>query len=493
MNKNIMLFLLVSFFLVNCGSSSSEEQIEEIEIEKKPIIDIVKEEEGNVIDFKDVVIEIEKTVSIKILNTGDEILKISSIKLPNGFSSDWSSADINPNNEKILVITFLPEEIKEYSGEIVVNSNASNTISNYSIQGNGISSIYEGDVKLLSQEEVDNFGARGFTEINGSLNIGDPHGTNGYSFPYDVVNLEPLNNIKSIKDFNVSNTTLKSFIGMGNTIFEGSLLVFNNESLENLEGLSTKSILKGVNIQRNISLTSISVLNNVEEISYLLLSNNEKLLNLNGLNNLKTVTNNVSISGNLLIENLDELNSLVFVGGTLTISYNEALYSFCGIKPLLSSNGLKGTFYTRVFNRYNPNSGLILRDNDCLKEVPLDEYNGELRISGQSQLDRFLSKGYVKFDGSLILDFDNIDLEDLTKFNSLTSIKKLTIMDSKLSSLNGLENVKYVVELTFWRNSQLSNYCALSNEALNNVGSFSISDNLYNPNVSDLINGDCKQ
>ena len=62
--------------------------------------------------------------TLEITNPGDSTLSISSIGLPEGFSSDWQTNTIAPGSSRDLVITFAPTELIRYEGRLRIRSNA---------------------------------------------------------------------------------------------------------------------------------------------------------------------------------------------------------------------------------------------------------------------------------------------------------------------------------------------------------------------------------
>jgi hypothetical protein len=172
--------------------------------------------------------------------------------------------------------------------------------------------IFNGDVYLKNQQEVNNFGSFGYTKITGDLLI------------------EPTIPI----------------------------------AFSNLAGLSSLTSIGGAfYLSKTIGLHDLSDLNNLVSIgSDLSLSYNQGLTTL-GLEKLTTVSGNIKITLNDDLENLNGLEQLVANGGkpNLTIWSNEKLDNFCGIKPLLSNfNGI----LSMLRNLYNPTQQEIV-NGDC--------------------------------------------------------------------------------------------------------------------------------
>ncbi|MFK8285373.1 Ig-like domain-containing protein [Capnocytophaga canis] len=62
--------------------------------------------------------------TLKVHNTGDATLEVTSISLPNGFSANSTSFSVAPNGSRDVQISFYSNNAGTYSGNITVNSNA---------------------------------------------------------------------------------------------------------------------------------------------------------------------------------------------------------------------------------------------------------------------------------------------------------------------------------------------------------------------------------
>jgi hypothetical protein len=90
--------------------------------------------------FGNVMVNSSKQATLKIRNTGNASMEVTSITLPSGFSKNWSGGTIGIGDYKDVVITFTPTSAKDYSGNIVVNSNATSGTGSIPVSGTGINS-----------------------------------------------------------------------------------------------------------------------------------------------------------------------------------------------------------------------------------------------------------------------------------------------------------------------------------------------------------------
>jgi len=76
------------------------------------------------------------TKTLIVSNTSNTALVVSNLDLPVGFTANWTSGTIAVGAYQEVIITFVPTEIKTYSGMIVVNANAG--IESIAVTGTGI-------------------------------------------------------------------------------------------------------------------------------------------------------------------------------------------------------------------------------------------------------------------------------------------------------------------------------------------------------------------
>ncbi|MEP2026634.1 MAG: hypothetical protein ABJH98_02170 [Reichenbachiella sp.] len=172
--------------------------------------------------------------------------------------------------------------------------------------------IYEGEVNLLTQEDVDEFGSEGYTRIAGNLNIGifiEP--------TTEIINIDALSSLRVVDD---------------------NLRISSNINLKNIDGLE-----------------------NLKSVGWsLIILDNASLENVSGLKSLSFVRNDFDISGNTLITSLDGLqnwNSKT-TGLDIFINSNSNLTIFCALEGILRNNELSELYISG--NPYNPTRQKIL-------------------------------------------------------------------------------------------------------------------------------------
>ncbi len=239
--------------------------------------------------------------------------------------------------------------------------------------------VYQGDLILRSQADVNAYGAQGYNIINGYLNIGDRSSDDQPIIPSDITDLSPLSSIIQVtKQIEIqSNPLLTSFSGLGNLVSVAGIIINSNEnitSLNGLQGITTitdapfptgQVILNGgvISIFDNPSLTSMTALGNItpQRLQSISIYDN----GITSLNGLESIT---SVSG-LNIVNNDALTSLAALEGLLTIENgiyiagNENLTNYCILQTPLQNNPSLPIFNV-LNNQFNPTQQNII-DGNC--------------------------------------------------------------------------------------------------------------------------------
>jgi hypothetical protein len=271
------------------------------------------------------------------------------------------------------------------------------------------SNIFDGQVILRTQQEVDDFVAEQYTEITNWLIIGREEVTSditdlgglqtlvsvtgslliGYNFELET--LQGLNNISS--ELNAiamaDNPLLSNIDGLsGIPKIDSYINIVNNDSLTSLDALSNLThVLTAVNvvIDENDNLIDIDGLLNLD-LYVLLVRYNDALDNLDVLSSEDTSLGWVSIRGNPSLTdfsklssiqscssfdfsegnatNLDFLSGLTAVNSDLIIALNPNLSDFCGLNALVNA-GLNGTYAVSA-NAYNPTYQDLV-DGNCVQ------------------------------------------------------------------------------------------------------------------------------
>lgn len=334
--------------------------------------------------------------------------------------------------------------------------------------------IFNGDLRLSTQQEVNDFMTFSFTDINGNLIIGDE---GNYT---DITDLSPLASIVSIsEDLKIiGNENLQSLTDMNNITHVGnSLRIENNPSLTSLQGFTNLTTLESLHIIENNALTSLAGCENFTSITNVNIADNDALTSLTGFSNTINIQLLLNIIGNDALTSLQGIDTFNLTSqNDLWISNNSSLTSLQGIESINAVRFLR------------------IQNNNALSSLA---YLGNL---------------------TSVLDIDINDNDALTNLEGLGQLQARSLLVSNndaLVSLNGIENIT-ITGSTFslvnigvrqWEgdcggyidgpNPNLTNLCALTsvliNSNWNNNYCVVINNNAYNPTPQDIIDGNCSQ
>jgi len=363
--------------------------------------------------------------------------------------------------------------------------------------------VFSGDVELLTQQEIDNFGLLGFNAIDGNIVIGSTSSNNT-----SITNLNALNSLENVT---------------------GNLYIAGCDNLSTLEGLNNLySVIGKFSLFNNPNLSSLLGVSNLNVVGIgIYIINNDSLVTLTGLDSILGYNGAIQISNNLMLESLEGLpviNELNHDNGTIAlhIMENNSLINLEGLNslsqvigslnildnPVLDSIGLSNLVAINVNpNNPNPTGQLYINGNDSLNSLngltSLISVGGQFNFSQNNSLTSLEGLENLNNVGGNLVVYMNDSLNSLAALGNVTSASDLTIYNNDmLSTLTGLENLGVVNDVYIGINSSgtnvsndiLSDFCALTNLFTNGTyGNVQIANNAYNPTVQNIIDGNCAQ
>jgi len=367
-----------------------------------------------------------------------------------------------------------------------------NEISFITLESDAVSKVYEGDVILSNQQEVDEFGSEGYTEINGFLKFGP-----------EIENVRKLQGLQIIQGdldlrFLKNLTTLEGlddlvFVGEDLTIAYCDVLddltalgniqevvnyfsIHSNVSLTELPSFTEFKKTTGLEITSNNSLISINGFNSLEELDNLVISSNSELKSIISLNNIESLIS-LAIIDNFSLEQLDSFNNLSIVSGAFPSAARDLL--------ILRNQNLKLIEGFEVLDEVV--NDLIIKENSSLTEIKtfrsLSRVGNEINIFDNERLLTVNTFSNLQSCSSLFLS-SNASLTEINNFDELLSIsERLVILENinleRIDSFNNLTTVG-----TFW---------VTNNDVLNSFEGFSTLNEIQNdlilgssPNLSDF-------
>ncbi len=318
--------------------------------------------------------------------------------------------------------------------------------------------IIQGDLIIGSQtESTDIF------DLSNLLNLKEVEGHLIIANNDSLENMQGLNSLERIgADLNIwKNGSLKSFEGLENLIEIGNRFALQeNTSLQSFDGLSSlKEVLGSFQLVSefggvgNNSLLSLSGLESLEKVGgFLRIHGMDALMNLSALENLGQIDGDLILENNDLLSDLTALENLTELGGDLWISGNSNMEDLVGFEGL---SKIKGDLYVRGNEKLGSFTGL---DN-------IEEVSGSVTVAYNSELEDFSGlNALVKIGGIFSLDMNGA-LIDFTGLDNLTQVgAQLDISNnSSLQALSGLENLVQIGgNISVFGNSELEVCCVLN-------------------------------
>lgn len=261
------------------------------------------------------------------------------------------------------------------------------------------------------------------------------------------------------------------------TEVEGSVIINPTEVI-----VPTRTSFQDVNLLKNLVKVGKSLT---------IYDNKGLIADYSGLENLKTVGSNISISGsvkNLLFKKLKNVNSISLREHSLlsNITFPEL--------ETVSSIFVSGRIYQ---------TNAVIKDIQFpkLTNVDIFEYTSE----EYSNFDYVMIKDnsfqfpLLKTIKQLIFRHSNEMLStgravSFAYFSNVTSIESFEVHGVGNTNLNGLEKAK-IDSISITKNTKLVDLCAISQATINalTADKYSVSENGYNPTLQDLKDGKCKK
>ncbi|HFA50018.1 MAG TPA: hypothetical protein ENJ95_13500 [Bacteroidetes bacterium] len=303
-----------------------------------------------------------------------------------------------------------------------------------------VTSACSGNIVLNSQAKVNTFG--NCEVIDGNLAI----------IGEDITDLSPLSSLIEVKgSLNIwSNSNLTNLEGLNNLSSVGGLTIRSNPLLENLLPLSNLSSdeLDFLFLKKNNALLDLEGLEGVTGVSRLIIEGNTNLLTLKGLNNLSISRGDLVISENPSLLNLNDLNSLLTVNDDFVVHKNDALLDLKGVEGITGANFLRITQNANLQTLEGLNNLSFVENRLDVTDNP-----SLLNLNGLNNLNSV---------GSVFGIQRNAALADISALAQLNSSRELIIFyNHSLTNLSGLENLSQLENLTISNNQILNNCCGI--------------------------------
>lgn len=304
-----------------------------------------------------------------------------------------------------------PDEIELLNDGIDQNCDLSDTV------GSCEELVFYGDYTIIGPAEFDQL--RGYTHITGSLIIDGTTLTtlkglecltrvDGSLVVSNNEGLEDLKGLRNVShvggDFHIlNNDALAGFGGRFNLAHVGqSLKIIGNLTLVDMGVLGQAAdIGEDLVIQYNESLKNLDAAQIIVSVANsIIIDNNSALVSLSGLSrffdNQKTVNGSLTISRNNQLTGLNGLESLETIGASLTIRYNmllpdiQHLSNLASIGENLNVSNNQKLSDLHGLNQLHTVKSIIVRDNGSLQNLfgasSLETLSGDITIQNNSSL-----------------------------------------------------------------------------------------------------------
>ena len=247
--------------------------------------------------------------------------------------------------------------------------------------------IFNGNIQLETQEQINEFGANGYQEINGNLTIID-----GPSFD-NTVDLSPLNSILIVTgSLNISGLsnleTIELQVTEVGTLFivivdsetvsfpaltkttSGFFRISDCPALRNMNFPNLETVFSRFQITDNVGIRNLDGFPSLTNIgqnsssstgvdSELSVSGNPFLQSISGLSNVTSDIISLQIESNDMLTSLNGLENARF-NRAISIIFNNILTDFCAIRTTVS-NGVEN--YDVAGNQFNPSNSDMMNNN----------------------------------------------------------------------------------------------------------------------------------
>lgn len=358
------------------------------------------------------------------------------------------------NKKFIIIINFL------LLITVLSCSNESNNSDPIQITECETNNITDEHFTLSSQERIDLFLENNYSEVGGIT----------VAFQADLSFLECIRKVGVLR---LNQNTFENLEGLSNLEEIGDLIIIDNSNLINLEGLGAVESLNSILVESCENIINLEGLESLVSLNgSLIIKDNPNLQNLNGLNNLTTTPEGVAylweFSDNPNLTNIEAINNL-------NTELSPAIW-------ILNCHNLEelGTFpnISTVTVFYIANNSKI----ESINCFPNSERANSINISNCTNLNNIsfpavTSLGYLAIRDNPILT--NINFMELTEFsNGGNGDFSMNIEDNySLATLNGFENLTYnnkIIHINVSTSSfenPLINICSLRNLFVEQINS----------------------
>ena len=445
------------------------------------------------------------------------------------------------NNENLIMANFPTLEIvgANLGTETQINNGIFEIHQCFNLLNPNFSSLttIKGALDIIQNENLQSLGFQNLTSVHRNIRINSNPALisiNGLALTGNVTsfsligsnvsNLGALSGITSIgtgtsgdliiKD----NPLLNSLSGLsGITQINKSLEINNNDSLLNLNGLNTLSILNYgyLSIMNNALLTEIDGLQNLISVGIsgndqgVLIINNAALTNLNGLSSMASLKGSLTLRNNPVLIDVSALNVTSYPLGTSSGFYldnNDSLQNLTGMFIQIM-NGQVQIFENELLQAIDftielPSviTSLLIDNNPALQNlsglVNITQINGNFsgfRVLNNDSLQNLNGLNFTSISGNYLFIKDNQSLMNIDGLASLLTVSNNVsleiINNTALENVDGLQNLVKAGRILIQSNPVLRNIDGLSSITQLTMSSETKLLSVYNNTILETLQG----
>lgn len=305
-----------------------------------------------------------------------------------------------------------------------------------------------GNLNFTTQQEVEEFGAKGYTKVSGYMYINN--------IDNKITDLTPFSSLRSVDNLNIKNIVSDSLFGLHNIETINSLWL-KNVTLESLSAFSKMTVMYLLNFD---NINTLKGLKNLKCVELLTVTNSSALKSLEGLESL-VEANTIQLL-DLNIENLDGLSSLKTVGSLYLSSKRLKLVHLESLLTLSTlSLYVESAYELKLPNLVMANEVTIVGSLKKVDLRKLERIDKKLTLQGLNLVDDF-SLPILKTVGDLSFNncnFKVVDWKNLEKITGNLTISSCndweTISMEGLTQIGGNIDISYCTSLKYLRNFSL--------------------------------------
>tara|TARA_R110002096_G_scaffold436018_1_gene665127 strand:- start:6090 stop:7580 length:1491 start_codon:yes stop_codon:yes gene_type:complete len=317
-----------------------------------------------------------------------------------------------------------------------------------------VSTVYEGNVYITNQTELEEFASYGYKKLDGHLKITGVDSLTSLMELNEVFTLEIFNTqLSSLEGLNKLKVTGED--AFNEEIKDSQIIIRNNNALGVLDGLNI-IVLDHLIIRNNVNLYNFCALKDVEISGFYNVEENWLNPTLNELKNTGTCQKEIYAN-----PNCKEAYTRKRFSGDITIATEQELIEFGNLKY----TDIEGTITVSGVNSLAPIENLIVIHELVIKNTELknlDDLKCLAIVNSLQLFDNPLLENLKGLSNTEISQPNVYFRDDIIEFENESGFLVISNNDA-LVNLEGLEKIEYLKTVLIENNNALISMKGLSN------------------------------